>query len=330
MKCLNKNGRRILCVILLGVFSISLLSGCSLGNAYAVDESLHVKSTVKLPIVRPNSLATENVVIPYDAYVYDDAGMDFEAGLLINQTRNSVVSAVNPHKRIYPASMTKILTAIVIIEAVERGEISLGDAVVINKKIEFNEDNVTIMGLEPGDSITVNELMHGLLISSFNDCAIALARYVSGSVSDFVELMNQKAAELGATNSHFVNPHGLHDNNHYTTPYDLYLIFKCFLSKDALVQIDSNSKYLLTMYRDDEKVQMEITATNAFLSNSFEMPTGYHITGWKTGTTERAGSCIILEFVNDETEEKYICLVSNATNHETLYQNVENMLKEIY
>lgn len=330
MKCLNKMNRRILCVILLGTFCISLLSGCSLGNAYDVEEPLHVGSTVKLPIVRPESLATENVVIPYDAYLYDDAGMDFEAGLLINQTRNSVVSAVNPHKRIYPASMTKILTAIVIIEAVENGQISLGDTVVINKKIEFNEDNVTIMGLEPGDYITVNELMHGLLISSFNDCAVALARYVSGSVSDFVDLMNQKAAELGATNSHFVNPHGLHDNNHYTTPYDLYLIFKCFLSKDELIQIDSNSTYLLTMHRDDEKIQMEINATNAFLSNSFDMPTGYHITGWKTGTTERAGSCIILEFVNDETEEKYICLVSNATNHETLYQIVENMLKEIY
>ena len=330
MKCLNKMGRRILCVILLSTCCISLLSGCSMGNDYDVSKPLHVGSTVKLPIVRPDSLATENVVIPYDAYVYDDAGMDFEAGLLINQTRNSVVSAVNPHKRIYPASMTKILTAIVIIEAVESGQISLGDTVVINKKIEFNEDNVTIMGLEPGDYITVNELMHGLLISSFNDCAVALARYVAGSVADFVELMNQKAAELGATNSHFVNPHGLHDNNHYTTPYDLYLIFKCFLSKDALVQIDSNSQYLLTMYRDEEKIQMEITATNAFLSNSFEMPTGYHITGWKTGTTEKAGSCIILEFVKDETEEKYICLVSNATNHEALYQNVENMLKEIY
>lgn len=330
MKCLSKIGKRTLCMILLGVLCTSLLSGCGLRNAYDVNEPLHVSSTNNLPVVRPSGLATENVVIPYDAYVYDDAEMEFEAGLLINDTRNSVVSAVNPHKRIYPASMTKILTAIIVIEAVEKGQISLGDSVVIGKKIEFNEDNVTVMGLEPGDNITVNELMHGLLISSFNDCAIALARYVAGSVSDFVELMNQKAAELGATNSHFVNPHGLHDNNHYTTPYDLYLIFKCFLSKDALMQIDSNSTYLLTMYRDDEKIQMEITATNAFLSNSFEMPTGYHITGWKTGTTQRAGSCIILEFVSDETEEKYICLVSNATDHETLYQNVEDMLKQIY
>lgn len=291
---------------------------------------MHIRSTVNLPIVRPAGLANENVVIPYDAYVYDETDYEYEAGLLINQTQNSVVCAVNPHKRIYPASMTKILTALVVMEAIDNGQISLSDTVVIRKKIEFNEDNVTAIGLEPGDYITVNELMHGLLISSYNDCAIALARFVAGSVSDFVDRMNVKAAELGATNSHFVNPHGLHDNNHYTTPYDMYLIFKEFLKKDTLVQIDSNSTYVLTMYRDSEKIQTELTSTNGFLSNSFDMPTGYHITGWKTGTTEKAGSCIILEFVKDETNEEYICLVSNAIDHETLYKNVEDMLKEIY
>lgn len=309
---------------------LSALTGCNSSSAYNMENPLHISSTVNLPIVRPAGLATENVVIPYDAYVYDDTEMEYEAGLLINQTKNTVVSAVNPHKRIYPASMTKILTAIVVMEAIENGQISLSDTVVVRKEIVFNEDNVTILGLEPGDYITVDELLHGLLISSYNDCAIVLARYVSGSVTKFVDMMNQKAAELGATNSHFVNPHGLHDNKHYTTPYDLYLIFKEFLSKDTLVQIDSNSTYTLTMYREDEKVQIELTATNGFLSNSFDMPTGYHITGWKTGTTEKAGSCIILEFVNDETNEEYICLVSNATDHETLYQNVEDMLKEIY
>ncbi|MDE6626124.1 MAG: serine hydrolase [Lachnospiraceae bacterium] len=328
MKCLSNQNRTGFALVMIALICVSLLTGC--GESYDTEELLHISSTVNLPIVRPAGLSAENVVIPYDAYVFDGSGMEFEAGLLINQTANTVVSAVNPHKRIYPASMTKILTAIVVMESIEKGQISLSDTVVIGKEIEFNEDNVTIMGLEPGDYITVDELLHGLLISSYNDCAIALARYIAESVGGFVDLMNQKAAELGATNSHFVNPHGLHDNNHYTTPYDLYLIFKEFLTKETLIQIDSNSTYTLTMYRDNEKISMDITATNGFLSNSFDMPAGYHITGWKTGTTEKAGSCIILEFVKDETDEEYICLVSNATDHETLYQNVEDMLKEIY
>lgn len=328
MKCSNNNNK-IIHIGIIALLCCSLLSGCSM-NAYPKEQPLHVNTASNLPIVRPAGLASDNVVIPYDAYVYDEADFEYEAGLLINQTKNSVVCAVNPHKQIYPASMTKILTAVVVMDAINSGQISLNDTVVIRKEIEFNEANVTALGLEPGDYITVNELLHGLLISSYNDCAIALARYVSGSVSDFVDLMNKKAQELGATNSHFVNPHGLHDNNHYTTPYDLYLIFKEFLKYDTLVQIDSSSSYVLTMYKDSEKITTELTPTNAFLSNSVEMPTGYHITGWKTGTTEKAGSCIILEFVNDETNEEYICLVSNAKDHETLYQNVNDMLKQIY
>lgn len=315
-------------MFLVFILTLTMCSGC--GNAYDTSNKLHIISSVNLPIVRPKGLAAEDVVIPYDAYIYDNPDMEFEAGLLINQTKNSVVTAVNPHKRIYPASMTKILTAVVVMDAVNNGTISLRDTVVIQKKIEFNEDNVTILGLQPGDYITVDQLLYGLLISSYNDCAIALARYVAGSVSDFVDMMNEKAVELGATNSHFVNPHGLHDNNHYTTPYDLYLIFKCFLENDTLVSIDSNSEYTIRFYRDEELVEVDIIATNGFLSNAFTMPTGYRITGWKTGTTEKAGNCIILEFVSEDTDEEYICLVSNATDRDTLYQNVEDMLKEIY
>lgn len=329
MRCSSKlyyhNRIFVILLCILPVFT----SGCSL-QTYNTNQKLHIHSADSLPIVRPKGLASENVVIPYDAYIFDDASYEFEAGLLINKTKNTVVSAVNPHKKIYPASMTKIMTAIIVMEAIEKGEISIQDTVVVRKPIEFNEENVLVLGLQPGDYITVDELLHGLLISSFNDCAVVLARYVAGSVKGFVTRMNAKAAELGATNSHFVNPHGLHDNNHYTTPYDLYLIFQEFLSKDTLVQIDANTTYVLTMHREDEKIETELHATNGFLSKSFDMPTGFHITGWKTGTTEKAGNCIILEFVSDETDEKYICLVSNAVDRDALYQNVEDMLKQIY
>lgn len=324
-----KYSSKICSLIFITVCLISLLSGCNY-QSYDSSKQLHISEDSELPIVRPKGLSSENVVIPYDSYIYDNNDFEFGAGLLINQTKNEVVYAANPHKRIYPASMTKILTAIIVMDAVNSGQISMDDMVVVGKKIEFNEDNVAVLGLQPGDYITVRDLMHGLLVSSLNDCAVVLARYVGGTVSDFVDLMNSRAMELGATNSHFVNPHGLHDNKHYTTPYDLYLIFKEFLKNDTLLQIDSKSTYNLTYTREDEKVSVELTATNAFLSNSFDMPTGYHITGWKTGTTEKAGSCIILEFVSDDTGDKYICLVSNAKDHETLYQNVQDMLKQIY
>ena len=151
MKCSNKKIRKKSIFMITLLLCVLPLTGCGNNRGYNVKEPLHISSGVNLPIVRPAGLAAENVVIPYDAYVYDDSKMEYEAGLLINQTKNTVVCAVNPHKRIYPASMTKILTALVVMEAVEKGQISLTDTVVIQKKIEFNEDNVTVLGLEPGD-----------------------------------------------------------------------------------------------------------------------------------------------------------------------------------
>ena len=95
MKCLNNTGRRAFGLFCLAVLFVSMLSGCSIGTPYDTNEPLHVGSTDKLPIVRPAGLAAENVVIPYDAYVYDDDGMEYEAGLLINETQNRVIQAVN-------------------------------------------------------------------------------------------------------------------------------------------------------------------------------------------------------------------------------------------
>lgn len=328
MKCLNKLFQKIIIILFIVSFLFTICSGCS-NHSYDVRKPLHIPSTSNLPIVRPSSLSNENVVIPYDAYLFDDESFDFETGLLINETSNSVVTAINPHKRMYPASMTKILTAIVVMDAIEIGQISLHDTVVIQKPIQFEDPDALTLGLKPGDFITVNELMHGLLISSYNDCAVALARYVSGSVNEFNKRMNNKAKELGATNSNFINPHGMHNNIHYTTPYDLYLVFKEFLKNEELVEIDSKIDYILKFYRDDEKIEIPLTPTNGFLSNSFEVPNEFEITGWKTGTTDKAGRCIILQLINKNTKEKYICLVANAKDYESLYENVLKMINQI-
>ena len=255
--------------------------------------------------------------------------MEYEAGLLINQTKNTVVCAVNPHKRIYPASMTKILTALVVMEAVEKGQISLTDTVVIQKKIEFNEDNVTVLGLEPGDYITVDELLHGLLISSYNDCAVALARYVSGSVSAFVELMNQKAAELGATNSHFVNPHGLTDDNHYTTVYDMYLIMNEAIKFEVFREIIHMDSYT-TVYHDKNGAEKEITvnSTNYYFIGKADPPSGITILGGKTGTTDAAGHCLVL-LSRDTQNKPYISVIMRSDARENLYISMSELLAQI-
>ena len=324
MRCSNRF-KYNLCIMITTVLCCSFLSGCNY-NAYPKDQPLHISSTTNLPIVRPSGLASDNVVIPYDAYVYDDADFEYEAGLLINQTKNSVVCAVNPHKQIYPASMTKILTAVVVMDAINSGSISLNDTVIIQKKIEFNEENVTALGLEPGDYITVNELLHGLLISSYNDCAIALARYVAGSVNDFVDLMNQKASQLGATNSHFVNPHGLPDDDHYTTAYDLYLIFNAAIKNQDFVNYISTKTHD-TSYTDKSGNTVKQTwyNTNGYLTGAFQSPENVTVVGGKTGTTGEAGCCLVLMSENSK-KQPVISVVLKAQSKQHLYTLMTEML----
>ena len=131
-----------------------------------------------------------------------------------------VVYGYHLYDRLYPASTTKILTAYI---ALKYG--NMDDKVTVSANAtDFNWDE-SVCGLRTGDTLSMYDLVCGLLLHSGNDAAVAIAEHISGSEEAFVELMNSEAAALGATDSHFVNPHGLHDDDHYTTAYDLYLIF---------------------------------------------------------------------------------------------------------
>ena len=147
--------------------------------------------------------------------------------------------AYNIHKKIYPASTTKILTALV---ALENGNLS--DTVTVADEADsgkFAADEQTC-GIKAGDQLTLEDLLNGLLLYSGNDNAVAIADHIAGSTEKFAEMMNAEAKKLMATNSHFVNPSGLHDDNHYTTAYDLYLIFnECIKHDDFVKIINSNS-----------------------------------------------------------------------------------------
>ena len=123
---------------------------------------------------------------------------------------------------------------------------NLDDEITLDHDIDLGEDGAVVTTLSKGDTLTVDEAFHGLLVKSANDCAVLLAEYIAGSEEKFVDMMNEKARELGATHTHFVNPHGLHDDDHYTTAYDLYLIFKEAVKYDTFVDIVSNKDYTMT------------------------------------------------------------------------------------
>jgi len=223
-----------------------------------------------------------------------------------------------------PASITKIMTALV---ALKYG--NMEDVVTISENIVFNESGVQVIGLKKGDQVTLDQLMHMMLIYSANDAAVAIADYIGGSVDQFAEMMNQEALSLGATESCFKNPHGLTTDGHYTTAYDLYLIFNEDIKYDLFNEIINMDKYS-TVYKnaDGEDVEVNIQTTNLFLRGTFKAPDQVTVIGGKTGTTNAAGHCLIIHS-KDTQGRSYISVILQSTESTVMYQEMADLLGEI-
>jgi len=142
-----------------------------------------------------------------------------EAAVLMDAKSGTVLFSKNQDERLYPASITKVMTALL---AFEKG--NLDDVVTADNSVYRIESGSSIIGLKPNEQMTLHELLYGLLLESGNDAAAAIAVHIGGSVDGFADMMNAKVKELGLSNSHFVNPHGLHSDDHYTSAYDMAVI----------------------------------------------------------------------------------------------------------
>jgi D-alanyl-D-alanine carboxypeptidase (penicillin-binding protein 5/6) len=201
-----------------------------------------------------------------------------EAAALIDDRNGQFLYEKNPSERLYPASTTKILTAVI---ALENGK--LGDRVTIPAEACNVEGSA--VGLNEGEQMSLEDLLYALLLNSGNDTAIAIAIHTAGSVDKFTDLMNKKAAELGAVNSHFNNPNGLPDPNHYSTAHDMALISYYAMQNPEFRKIVATK--IRTIERSDPTAQTYLENHNRLLWN-------YEGTiGLKTGYTEEAGQCLV-------------------------------------
>ena len=142
-------------------------------------------------------------------------------------------------EKLYPASTTKILTCLIAVE-----NCSMDEVITFSHDAVFSlESGSSNIGIDPGQSMTLRECLYGILVGSANEVANAVAEHIAGSIDAFADMMNEKAAELGCTNSHFMNPHGLHDENHYTTAHDLALIARAFFQNEQLAKIGNTGNY---------------------------------------------------------------------------------------
>ena len=150
-----------------------------------------------------------------DESVFDPDFLTSEAGALFDLNGHQTLYSKDAFETMYPASITKVMTALV---AIKYG--NLEDQVKVTDEAVITESGATLCGIKPGDTLTLEQLLYGLMLPSGNDAGVAIAVHMDGSIEAFADRMNEEAKRLGAVDSHFVNPHGLHDEDHYTTVYD--------------------------------------------------------------------------------------------------------------
>ena len=198
-----------------------------------------------------------------------------------------------------------------------------------NRQILFGKGSGSqVAGLKVGDRISMDELFHGLLVYSGNDCAMAIARHIGGSIDRYVEMMNEEALAIGATGTHYVNPHGLHNKNHYTTVYDIYLMLNEALKYEYFVDTMQLPNYTVTLSRNNKTVNIYLDSTDHYLTGEEPMPSGVIVLGGKTGTTSQAGNCLAILSQN-KYGEPYISIVMRAITKDNLYYDMNQLLSQI-
>lgn len=221
------------------------------------------------------------------------------ACLLMEESTGKILYSKNANSIMYPASTTKIMTAILTLE-----NCKLSDTAVVSHNAVFSiPSGYSTASLVEGEVLTIEQLLNVLLIPSANDAAVVLAEHIAGSVEAFSDMMNSKAVELGCLNTHFVNPNGIHNENHYSTAYDLALIGRYAMQFPTFKEISSKTRYTLPITNAYSKEDRIFNTTNDLIKPNYSSsPTNYYYkyaTGGKTGYTDPAGQCIVATATKD-------------------------------
>lgn len=246
----------------------------------------------------------------------DNVEISAEGGILMDAGSGAVLYGKNIHQAYYPASITKILTALIVIENCD-----LDETVTFSHNAVYNvESGSSSAGIDEGDQLSVRDCLYAMLLKSANESANALAEHTAGSIEAFAEMMNQKAQALGCTDSHFNNPSGLNDPDHYTSAHDMALIACSAFENDTFVEIDSSRYYDLPPTKRNPEGSRVYPGHKMLKKNLPEYYPG--ILGGKTGYTSLAGNTLVTC-----AERNGMRLVSVVLNgHQTHYSDTKTLL----
>lgn len=242
-----------------------------------------------------------------------DLAKNAKSAIMLEASTGEIIFDKNSHERYAPASMTKIMSMLIIIESIENNIIGWEDIVTIS-------ENASSMGgsqilLETGEKMSVNDLFKGIAVASGNDAVVAMAEYIAGTTSAFVNMMNEKVKELGLKDTNFKNPHGLDEANHYSSAYDMAMIAKELVKHEKVLEFTSIYEDYLRKGTDRE----------IWLVNTNKLVRFYdHLDGLKTGYTVDAGYC--LTATAKKNNMRVIAVVMGEPDSKTRNSEITSML----
>ena len=244
-----------------------------------------------------------------------------QAAVVMESETGQVLFEQGMQEKMYPASITKVMTAIV---ALEHGK--LDDVITVSEHAVNSVREFSQVVLEPNEVLTLEDALYGMMLASSNDCSIAIAEGVSGSEEAFVKLMNEKAQEIGATGTHFTNSHGLHDEEHYTTAYDMALIVREAAKNPDFIRIAGATTYSTSAAHELSK-KKEFRNQNSMLQSDSSYFYEYARFG-KNGFTTPAQNTMVVE--TQRGSMNLICVVMNCSGNGQKYTDAAQLLDFCY
>ncbi len=314
----------LLVVLLLIIFAVLKIKGSQIKNYYDTENRYsQLISSESYEQSRLPLFARDIAVINADTRDLSDV-LTSEAGFLTKCAGENALVKKEAMARMNPASTTKIMTALC---AIKYG--NLDDQVTITEDALITEEGASLAHVKPGQTYTLRQLLYGLLLPSGNDAANAIAIHIGGSIEGFVDLMNKEAADIGASDTHFSNPHGMTAEDHYTTAYDLYLMMNEAVKYKEFTDVCCKDDYNVEYLNPDGTYGSRLWKnTNKFILKDRELPEGLSVVAGKTGTTYAAGHCLVLA-VKNENEDTYIGVILGSDSTGSLYDNMDYIISGV-
>lgn len=240
----------------------------------------------------------------------NNLNINAESAILIDGDTGKILYEKSAYEKRAPASTTKIMTALLALEHCKTTDV----ATVTSEAITSVPSGYSTDLLKMGEELTIKDLLYALLLPSSNEAANVLAIHIAGSIDSFASMMNTKAMDLGCKNTHFVNPNGVHDANHYSTAYDLSLIAKEAMKNDIFRQIVSTASYTLPNSNKYSRIDRTLITTNDLIKKQSNNYYEYAI-GIKTGFTTPAKNCLVSSATKDGKTLIAVVLRSNTDNN---------------